>query len=135
MPILQQVIRSYDLHFAHVRTASGSIVTHSRTRFIHLRFGDNPANLSLFILSFVNDPQSASTGTLTKLPNGSYRLTALIPVAEFAAYYDVLRNEQPITLWVDYATEPATNQSVDLNQFSINTGTEPLGEGPKDTSV
>ena len=55
--------------------------------------------------------------------------------AEFAAYYDVLRNESPVSLWVDYGPEPALNATTPIINCSLFTSEEPLGEGPQDTSV
>ena len=131
MPILQQPIRDYALLLSHNRTADQPPV-HSRTRFIHIRFGPDPAKPNLLILGFVPDAASATTGEITKLTNGTYRASARVPVADYPAYVDLLRHEQPVLLRLDYETEPATGQSAPIRDFTLFTGPEPLGEGPKD---
>ena len=134
MPTLQHPIRDYTVHFTHNKTANQPPV-HARTRFIHIRFGTDPTRLNLLILGFVADASSVSTGDMVNLPNGTYRVSARVPVADFGAYLDLLRNEQPVSVWLDYVTEPERNQLMPLTQFSLFTGPEPLGEGPKDASV
>ncbi|GAB2528501.1 hypothetical protein [Spirosoma aerophilum] len=135
MPSSQYLIQRYNVHFDHTR-GTGSPVQHSRTRFLHLRFagsGNKPNNL--FILSFIPDATFADTGDLTKLANGAYRMSARLPLSEFAAYYDLLRNEQPLSVWFEYGTEPAVGQTVPLLNFSLFSGDEPLGEGPADQTA
>jgi hypothetical protein len=134
MPTLQQPIRDYALLFSHNRTANQPPV-HARTRFIHIHFGNDPARLNLLILGFVPDATSATTGEVTKLTNGTYRVSARVLVADYAAYVDLLRYEKPVLIRVDYDPEPAVGQSAPVRDFTLFTGPEPLGEGPKDASV
>ena len=134
MPTLLQPVRDYSLTFEHTRGTAQPTV-HSRTRFIHVRFGTDVNNLNLLILGFIADAPSATTGDIVKVANGTYRVSARIPVGEFPAYTDLLRNEQPVSVRIDYKTEPAAGQSVVLDSFAFFTGTEPPGEGPRDTSA
>jgi hypothetical protein len=134
MPSSQYQIQSYTVHFDHTRRTD-TPVHHSRTRFLHLRFGVSGNTSNLFILSFIADANFADTGDLTKLPNGTYRLSARLPISEFAAYYDLLRNEQPLSVWIDYSAEPLINQPIPLLNFSLFSGNEPLGEGPADKTA
>lgn len=134
MPSSQYLIQRYNVHFDHIR-GTGNPVQHSRTRFLHLRFAGSGNTSNLFILSFIADANSADTGDLTRLPNGTFRLSARLPLSEFAAYYDLLRNEQPLSIWIDYSAEPLVNQPVPLLNFSLFSGDEPLGEGPVDKTA
>lgn len=134
MPTLQQPIRDYTLNFSHNRTANQPPV-HARTRFIHVRFGTDVNKLNLLILSFITDTQSVTTGDIVKLPNGTYRVSARIPLTEISLYTDLLRNEQPVSVHIEYKTEPVVGQSVPLDGFSLFTGPEPLGEGDTDASA
>ena len=132
MPSFIQPIRTYEVLFDHSRQSTGKTPAHSQTPFIYLRFDTKTAKDNLFILGFVADEQSISTGELTRIANGAYRLSARIMFSRLATYLDLLRYEKPISIRVDYEAEPATGQSVALTNFVLFTGPEPLGEGPTD---
>lgn len=134
MPVLQQPIRDYALLFSHNKTANQPPV-HARTRFIHIHFGNDLAKLNLLILGFVPDVSSASTGEITKLTNGTYRVSTRVPVADYLAYVDLLRHEKPVSIRLDYDSEPAVGQLAPVRDFTLFTGPESLGEGPKDPSI
>lgn len=135
MASLIHIIQKYRIQMVHNRSA-GTPGTHTRTRFIQLLCSTPDAKQSSFVtLSFVADAQWASTGELTKTADTTYRANVKIPVGEFAAYYDLLRNEKPVMLRSDYDTEPDLNKTISLTMFLLFTGDEPLGEGPQDTSA
>jgi len=58
-------------------------------------------------------------------------LTGWLPSSEFSFWYDVLRSEKPLTLFYNIAPIGGANY---VNDISIGTSTEPIGEGPQDTS-
>jgi hypothetical protein len=58
-------------------------------------------------------------------------LTGWLPSSEFSYWYDVLRAERPLTLFFNIA--PIGGASY-VNQISLGTSTEPIGEGPEDFS-
>jgi len=58
-------------------------------------------------------------------------LTGWLPSSEFSFWYDVLRSEKPLTLFYNIAPIGGANY---VNDISIGTSTEPIGEGPHDTS-
>ncbi len=134
MPSLQQPLAYYHVHFVHNRSL-GQPPLHTRMRFIQFRFGVPSSGQPWggFTIRFVADG-SASTGTLTKNGGGAYEADVRVPVGEYADYADLLRNEQPVLVWIDYDTEPAVGQTVSIKNWSLSSGNEPLGEGPKDTS-
>jgi hypothetical protein len=135
MASLQEPIQQYRIHLVHNRSA-GQPAMHTRTRYIQVLFTVKGATKpSMLHLGFIADAQSATTGEVKKLDTRCYQISARIPVSEFAAYYDVLRSEKPVSVWFDYETEPDLNQTVSINSFSLFTGDEPLGEGPVDVSA
>jgi hypothetical protein len=58
-------------------------------------------------------------------------LTGWLPSSEFSYWYDVLRNEQPLTLFFNITPIGGAQY---VNQISIGTSSEPIGEGPEDVS-
>ena len=54
-----------------------------------------------------------------------------LPLAEYSAWLDLLRSEKPVSLGYEFS---ATTPNY-LSSLSLFTGPEPIGEGPKDTSV
>lgn len=128
MPTITQTIRTYEVLFSH--NVSGNPPRHSQTPFLHLRFDAPTAKDNLLILSFVLEEASLFTGDVTRLANGSYRLSARVLVGRLPTYIDLLRNEKPVSLRADYAAEPVAGQTVPLSNFVLFTGPEPPGEGP-----
>jgi hypothetical protein len=99
MATLIAEIASYSVLFAHGNTPNQLPY---RNRFIHLHLAPNANNLSVYILSFVPEARNASTGKLEKLPDNTYRGGTTIPVDEFSAYYELLRNEKSISIRLDF---------------------------------
>lgn len=127
-------IQNYRLTFVH-RQNGPAPTPHSRTRIIELTGQSRDGNESSRVnLVFVTDAKSASTGETTMTSANGYRVEIRIPFDEFAVYYDIVRNEKPASLRVDFLAAPDLNQTVPNKSFYLFTGYEPLGEGPQDTS-
>jgi len=58
-------------------------------------------------------------------------LTGWLPSSEYSLWYDVLRSEKPLTLF--YNITPIGGATY-VNNISLGTSTEPIGEGPADLS-
>jgi hypothetical protein len=58
-------------------------------------------------------------------------LTCWLPSSEFSYWYDVLRSEQPLTFFYNITPIGGANY---VDQISLGSSTEPLGEGPEDFS-
>jgi hypothetical protein len=58
-------------------------------------------------------------------------LTGWLPSSEFSFWYDVLRSEKPLTLSYNIAPIGGANY---VNDISLGTSSEPIGEGPQDSS-
>jgi hypothetical protein len=54
-----------------------------------------------------------------------------LPSTEFSFWYDVLRSEKPLTFF--YNVSPIGGASY-VNDISLGTSSEPIGEGPADVS-
>jgi hypothetical protein len=54
-----------------------------------------------------------------------------LPSAEYAFWYDVLRSENPLTLFYDITPIGGANY---VSKITLGTSTEPTGEGPSDVS-
>lgn len=55
---------------------------------------------------------------------------AQVPFSDFDRMYDLLRNEAP--LWLYYVHGPSATTTKPLTQLAIESGDEPVGEGPED---
>jgi hypothetical protein len=58
-------------------------------------------------------------------------LSAWLPSAEYAYWYDVLRSEKPLTFFYDIAPIGGATY---VNRITLGTSTEPTGEGSDDIS-
>src|SRR5262249_51023298 len=58
-------------------------------------------------------------------------LTGWLPSSEYSLWYDVLRSEKPLTFF--YNITPIGGATY-VNDISLGTSTEPIGEGPADLS-
>lgn len=54
-----------------------------------------------------------------------------LPSTEFSFWYDILRNENPLTLFYDFSSILGASY---IDKITLGTSTEPLGEGPADFS-
>ncbi|MCK8494303.1 MULTISPECIES: hypothetical protein [Spirosoma] len=127
-------ISTYSVLFVHGNNQSQ---TPYRQRFIHLRFKANAGPLEFYSLSFVAEAKYASTGMIEKLKTGAFRGSTTIPIAEFPNYYDVLRNEKPVSIRFDFDEDPSmtpVGELIPLTSFTIFTSDEPLGEGSEGLS-
>lgn len=59
-------------------------------------------------------------------------ISGWFPVAEFPIWYDIVRNEAPVSLVYEFSTAGA--YSGYLRYLALSTGQEPPGEGPADAS-
>ena len=54
-----------------------------------------------------------------------------LPSSEYSFWYDVLRSEKPLTLFYNITPIGGANY---VDDISLGTSTEPIGEGPQDLS-
>ncbi|GAB3882089.1 hypothetical protein [Spirosoma agri] len=134
MPTFIAEIASYSVLFEHGNSPNRSPF---RNRFIQLRFTANAGMLAFYSLNFVPESKHASTGTIEKQANGSFRGNTTIPIGEFPQYYDVLRTEKPVSVRIEFDDDPQTalvGELLPLTFFTLFTGAEPPGEGLPDVS-
>jgi hypothetical protein len=60
-------------------------------------------------------------------------MAGFFPVVEYPPWYDIVRNEQPVRLLYEFK-EPGAFSGA-LGYLGLETGEEPLGEGPVDESI
>jgi hypothetical protein len=58
---------------------------------------------------------------------------AQVPFSDFDRMYDLLRNEAP--LWLYYSHGPSSTTTKPLTLVAIESGDEPVGEGPEDADA
>jgi hypothetical protein len=126
------VVASYKIRLQLERV--GNPVTTVRTRMIEIISAPQfhgiveRANLA-FASSWDNWSGSRVVGYYSMFNPLQPVLTGWLPSSEFSIWYDVLRSEQPLTLFYNIAP---INGATYVDQISLGTSTEPIGEGPDD---
>jgi hypothetical protein len=87
-----------------------------------------PATFSTTWDNWQNTPAVGYLNTMNPLQPV---LGCWLPSSEFSFWYDVLRSEKPLTFF--YNVSPIGGASY-VNDISLGTSSEPIGEGPADVS-
>ena len=113
---------------------SGNPVITARTRMIEIVSAPlyhgivERANL-YFSTSFDNWSNTPAVGYYATANPYQPVLTCWLPSSEYSYWYDALRAERPLTFF--YNISPIGGASY-VNQISLGTSNEPIGEGPED---
>jgi hypothetical protein len=75
---------------------------------------------------------SPVAGYLTDGGFAGLSVVGWFPVAEFSYYYDILRSERPIHVLYDFRDTGASSGY--LRRVGLGTSTEPIGEGPSEST-
>jgi hypothetical protein len=84
-----------------------------------------------FSTAWDNWSSPAAVGFFTASNPLQPMLYGWLPSAEFSFWYDVLRSEKPLTLFFNIAPLGGADY---VDTISLGTSTEPIGEGPQDSS-
>jgi hypothetical protein len=131
MANIRKEITQYEVSTAIRR--SGTPVTTSFERIIILKAATESGGLNTtvtmaFATSF-SDLAIAVVGYFSGPTTLNHRISIWMPVSEFQTYYDILRNENPVSFELEYNTaNPLINY---VTNFKLTTGLEPTGEGPE----
>jgi hypothetical protein len=126
------VVDAYKVRLFLERSAPPVVTT--RTRLIEIVGAPEfhgiveRANL-YFSTSFDNWSQTPAVGFYSTANPLQPVLTGWLPSSEFSYWYDVLRAERPLTLYFNISPIGGAPY---VNQISVGTSTEPIGEGPAD---
>ena len=71
-------------------------------------------------------------GYLTDSGFSGRSVVGWFPIGEFSYYYDILRNERPVQVLYEFSNAGETSGY--LSKVGLGTSTEPIGEGPSDST-
>jgi hypothetical protein len=128
-------VESYKVRLEIQRAGSTSIVT-MRNRILEIvSVPEFHGIVERAVLNFSTSWDSWSGSPVAGFYNLSNPLqpvlTGWLPSSEFEFWYDVLRSEKPLTLFYNLTPIGGANY---VNSISLGTSTEPIGEGPADSS-
>ena len=121
---------SYGLRFINEAQPNQPV---TRTRRLLLNLKPNNHKLTQVNLLFSSQARPF-IADITKLPDTSLAVRVYLPLDEFPLYYDVLINEKPIRLQIQFDGQLIVNQSIPV-KFAMLFTDEPVGEGPTDESA
>jgi len=128
------LVASYKVRL-ELRRAGTPVVT-TRNRIIEITsvvetHGIVETALLNFSTTWDNWQNTPAVGFLNTMNPLQPVLGCWLPSTEFSFWYDVLRSEKPLTFF--YNVSPIGGASY-VNDISLGTSSEPIGEGPADVS-
>jgi hypothetical protein len=128
------LVASYKIRLELLR--AGTPVVTTRNRVIEITsvvetHGIVETALLNFSTTWDNWQNTPAVGFLNTMNPLQPVLGCWLPSTEFSFWYDVLRSEKPLTFF--YNVSPIGGASY-VNDISLGTSSEPIGEGPADVS-
>jgi hypothetical protein len=128
------LVASYKVRLELLR--AGTPVVTTRNRVIEITsvvetHGIVETALLNFSTTWDNWQNTPAVGFLNTMNPLQPVLGCWLPSTEFSFWYDVLRSEKPLTFF--YNVSPIGGASY-VNDISLGTSSEPIGEGPADVS-
>src|SRR5580765_363150 len=128
------LVASYKVRLELLR--AGTPVVTTRNRVIEITsvvetHGIVETALLNFSTTWDNWQNTPAVGFLNTMNPLHPVLGCWLPSTEFSFWYDVLRSEKPLTFF--YNVSPIGGASY-VNDISLGTSSEPIGEGPADVS-
>lgn len=118
-----------------LRLINEAIPNQSIARSRRLLLGIKPNDQKLTQVNLLFTAQANTlVADITRLSDNTLAVRVYLPLAEFPLYYDVVKSEKPIRLQIQFDGQPVVNQSIPVKFFMLFAD-EPVGEGPKDSTV